>query len=190
MLDDVTSAGLVRLMVENAKIEVAALEMLNEQTVRADRADRGGEELPSEWAVAALHALSDIGGFRPALPELDLVVPVEDGDDDDDDAADEVENAGNRAAVAASRQLRARRAAVREALVEQGVISGLSGNAAERRRREEQGGLESVSDRGVLAPKLKAKEVLLITAKALAFVLLKALVVGKWARRKWGLSGG
>ena len=111
MFDDATSAGLVRLMVEDVKIEVAALEILNVQTVRTE----DGEELPSEWAVAALHALSDIGGFRPALPDLDLVVPVEDGDDNDD-AADEVENAG--AGVAASRRSRGRRAAVREALVE------------------------------------------------------------------------
>ncbi len=160
-------------MAENAKIEVAILEILNEQTVHTDE----GEELPSEWGVAALHALSDIGGFRPALPELDLGVPVEDGDDSDD-AADKAENAGTGAAVAASRQLRARRAAVREALVELGVISRLSGNAAERRRREEQGGLEGVSDGGVLAPKLKVKEVVLITAKALAFLLLKALMIG------------
>ena len=173
MFDDATSAALVRLMAENAKIEVVALEVLNEQTVRTEE----GEELPSKWAVAALHALSDIGGFRPALPELDLVVPVEDGDDNDD-SADEAENAGAGAAVAALRRSRARRAAVREALVEQGVISGLSRNAAERRRREEQGGLEGVSDGGVLVPKMKAKEVALITAKAVAFVLLKALVVG------------
>ena len=107
MFDDATSAGLVRLMVENAKIEVAALEMLNEQTVRTE----AGEELPSEWAVAALHALSDIGGFRPALPELDLVVPVEDGADnddsadeaEDDDAADYAQIAGAGAAVAVPR---------------------------------------------------------------------------------------
>ena len=173
IFDDATSAALVRLLAENAKIEVAALEILNEQTLRTEE----GEEMPSEWGDAALQVLSDIGGFRPALPQLDLVLPVEDGDDSDD-AEDEAENAGNRVAVAASRQPRARRAAVREALVEQGVISGLSRNAAERRRREEQGGLEGVSARGVLAPKLKAKEVVLITAKAVAFVLLKALVVG------------
>jgi hypothetical protein len=173
IFDDATSAALVRLMTENAKIEVATLEILNEQTVQTEQ----GEELPSEWAVAALHALSDIGGFRPALPELDLGVLAEDGDDSGN-AADEAENAGNRAAVAASRQLRARRAAVREALVELGVISGLSSHAAERRRREEQGGLEGVSDGCVLAPMLKVKEVVRITAKALTFVLLKALVVG------------
>ena len=64
--DDTTSAGLVRLMAENAKTEVAALDILNEQTVRTEE----GEAFPSEcqWGVAALHALSDIGGFRPALP--------------------------------------------------------------------------------------------------------------------------
>ena len=36
MFDDATSAALVRLMAENAKIEVAALEILNEQTVRTE----------------------------------------------------------------------------------------------------------------------------------------------------------
>ncbi len=128
MFDDATSAGLVRLMVENCKIEVAALEMLNEQTVRTE----AGEELPSEWAVAALHALSDIGGFRPALPELDPVVPVEDGNDSDE-AEDDAQIAGAGAAVAASGWSRARRAAVREALVELGVMAKLSRNAEERR---------------------------------------------------------
>ena len=67
---------------------------------------------------------------------------------------------------------------MREALVELGVISGLSRNAADRRRRAEQGGPEGVSNGGVLAPKLKVKEVVLITAKAVAFLMLKAVVVG------------
>ena len=78
--DDATSARLVRLMAENAKIEVATLEILNEQTAKTEE----GEDLPSEWGDAALQVLSDIGGFRPALPELDPFVPVEDGDDSDD----------------------------------------------------------------------------------------------------------
>ena len=169
MLDDTTSSGLVRLLAENAKMEVAILGILNEQTFRT----KEGEEFPSERGVAAFQALSHISGFRPALLNLDLVVPVDDGDD----TAEEAENTGTGAGVAASRQLMARRKAVREALVETAVIAGLSRSAAERRRQDEHGGLERVPGGRVMVPKLKAKEVALTTAKALVLVLLKAVVV-------------